>query len=235
MAEGNFIAYYRVSTARQGASGLGLDAQQEMVRKYLDGGSWALVDEFTEVESGKRDDRPNLLKAIKLCKLKNAKLVVSKLDRLSRDLHFITYLQKSGIKFVVAENPDMNELTVHIFAAMAEHERKLISNRTKEALAQAKKRGVKLGNPIINQGQQIAGSGNTTKARVVKTEKANEYAMNMREIIEDIKNSGFTSLRSIAHELNVRGFSTRRNKRWTANSVRLCIMRYTATSKCLPS
>ena len=102
MAEGNFIAYYRVSTAKQGASGLGLAAQQEMVRKYLDGGSWRLLDEFTEIESGKKDDRPELSKAIKLCQLKDAKLVVSKLDRLSRDLHFITSFQKSGIQFVVA-------------------------------------------------------------------------------------------------------------------------------------
>jgi DNA invertase Pin-like site-specific DNA recombinase len=226
MAKGNFIAYYRVSTVKQGASGLGLEAQREMVRKYLDGGAWNLLDEFTEIESGKKDDRPNLTKAIKLCQLKNAKLVVSKLDRLSRDLHFITSLQKSGIKFVVAENPDMNELTVHIFAAMAQHERKLISKRTKEALAMAKKRGVKLGNPVIHKGAQIAGSGDTTKARATKTEKANDYARNMKEIIEDIKETGLTSLRLVAQELNHRGFTTRRNKEWTANSVRLCSIRY---------
>lgn len=230
MAKGNFIAYYRVSTVKQGASGLGLEAQREMVRKYLDGGAWNLLDEFTEIESGKKDDRPNLSKAIKLCQLKNAKLVVSKLDRLSRDLHFITSLQKSGIKFVVAENPDMNELTVHIFAAMAQHERKLISKRTKEALAMAKKRGVKLGNPVIRTGAQIAGSGDTTKARTTKTEKANSYALNMKEIIEDIKKTGLTSLRLVAQELNHRGFTTRRNKEWTANSVRLCFMRYTNTA-----
>lgn len=231
MTSGNFIGYYRVSTVKQGTSGLGLDAQKEMVRKYLDGGSWTLLDEFTEIESGKKDDRPNLLKAIKLCQLKNAKLVVSKLDRLSRDLHFITSLQKSGIKFVVAENPDMNELTVHIFAAMAQHERKLISKRTKEALAQAKKRGVRLGNPVLYKGAQIAGSGDTTKARMVKTEKANDYAQNMKEIIEDIKNAGHASLRSVAQELNHRGFTTRRNKEWTANSVRLCFMRYSTINQ----
>ncbi len=225
MATGNFIAYYRVSTVKQGTSGLGLDAQTEMVHRYLDGGNWTLVDEFTEIESGKRDDRPKLQKAIKLCQLKNAKLVVSKLDRLSRDLHFITSLQKSGIKFVVAENPDMNELTVHIFAAMAEHERKLISKRTKDALEQAKNRGVKLGNPIIRQGKQILGSGDTTKARMVKSDKADDYAKKMKEIIEDIRSSGHSSLRSIAKELNSRGFTTRRKKEWTANSVRLCVLR----------
>lgn len=231
MAEGNFIAYYRVSTAKQCASGLGLEAQQEMVRKYLDGGSWRLLDEFTEIESGKKDDRPELSKAIKLCQLKNAKLVVSKLDRLSRDLHFITSLQKSGIQFVVAENPDMNELTVHIFSAMAQHERKLISKRTKEALAQAKKRGVKLGNPILYEGKQIAGSGDTSNARRVKTEKANDYALQMKDVIEDIQEAGFTSLRGVAQELNHRGFTTRRNKEWTANSVRLCTMRFVTLSE----
>ncbi len=112
MADGKFIAYYRVSTTSQEASGLGLEAQRDIVRKYLDGGTWELLNEFTEIESGKKDDRPSLSKAIKLCHLKNAKLIVSKLDRLSRDLHFITSLQKSGVSFVVAENPDMNELTI---------------------------------------------------------------------------------------------------------------------------
>lgn len=233
MAEGNFIAYYRVSTTKQEISGLGLAAQKEMVRKYLDGGSWEVLNEFKEIESGKKDNRPELLKAIKLCQLKNAKLVVSKLDRLSRDIHFITSLQKSGIKFVVAENPDMNELTVHIFAAMAQHERKLISKRTKEALAQAKKRGVKLGNPAILAGGQIAGSGNTTNARLVKTEMANDYALKMKDIIEDIKNAGFTSLRGIADELNNLGFTTRRDMKWTANSVRICTIRYKTLNDCL--
>lgn len=226
MAEGNFIAYYRVSTNKQGINGLGINGQKEMVHSFLNGGNWKLLDEFTEVESGKKDDRPELLKAIKICQLKNAKLVVSKLDRLSRDLHFITSLQKSNIKFVVAENPDMNELTVHIFAAVAQHERKLISDRTKDALLQAKKRGVKLGNPSILSGKQIKGSGDTTVARAVKTDHANDYALKMKDVIEDITYSDIASLRRIADELNKRGFTTRRNKGWTANSVRLTINRY---------
>lgn len=226
MAEGNFIAYFRVSTTKQGESGLGLDAQKAMVHNYLNGGTWKLVDEFTEIESGKKDDRPELSKAIRLCRLKNAKLVVSKLDRLSRDLHFITSLQKSGVGFVVAENPTMNELTVHIYAAMAQHERKMISSRTKDALEQAKKRGVTLGNPVFRIGCQIEGSGDTTKAREAKTELADEYALDMKPIINDAMADGKASLRAIAGELNARGFTTRRKKEWTANSVRLCMARY---------
>jgi DNA invertase Pin-like site-specific DNA recombinase len=226
MATGNFIAYYRVSTTKQGINGLGIDSQKETVMKFLNGGSWKLLDEFTEVESGKKDDRPQLMKAIKLCQLKNAKLVVSKLDRLSRDLHFITSLQKSGIKFVVAENPEANDLTCHIFAAIAQNEALLISKRTKDALAQAKKRGVKLGNPAILNGGQIPGSGNTQNARSVKTDNANDFAMKMMEIIEDIISSESTTLRAIAKELNNRNFTTRRSNMWTANAVRLTIMRY---------
>jgi len=226
MATGKFIAYYRVSTKKQKVSGLGLEAQRDIVHNFLNGGSWDLIEEFQEAESGKIDDRPELQKAITSCRLKNATLVVSKLDRLSRDLHFITSLQKSGVKFVVAENPDMNELTVHIFAAMAQHERKLISQRTTEALKQARGRGVQLGNPIIRTGQQVPGSGDTSNARKAKTDLADEYAKDMRPVIEDVKSDGTTTLRGIAQILNDRGFTTRRGKVWTANSVRLCIKRY---------
>ncbi len=226
MADGNFIAYYRVSTTKQGVSGLGLDAQKEMISHYLNGGSWQLLDEFTEIESGKKDDRPELAQAIEHCKLKKAKLLVSKLDRLSRDLHFITSLQKSGIEFVVAENPDMTELTVHIFAAMAQHERKLISTRTKDALAMAKKKGTILGNPVFKIGKQIEGSGDTTNARKKRTALADDYATKITTEIDTIRNDGYTSLRAIAKELNNRGFKTRMNCEWTANSVKLCEDRF---------
>lgn len=230
MPEGNYIAYYRVSTDKQGRSGLGLDAQKEIVHRYLNGGDWKLLGEFQETESGKKDDRPVLATAIKNCRLKNAKLIVSKLDRLSRDLHFITSLQKSGIGFVVAENPDMNELTVHIFAAMAQHERKLISTRTKDALEQAKKRGVSLGSPLLRKGAQIAGSGDTSEARKRRAGLANAYALEMKTVIDDIVTEGKKSLRAIAAELNERGFTTRRKKEWTANGVRLCMARCNAAA-----
>ncbi|SHH97383.1 recombinase family protein [Desulfofustis glycolicus] len=215
--EGRFVCYYRVSTDRQGNSGLGLDAQRQTVMDYLNGGHWEMVSEYTEVESGGKDDRPALKKAIRDCRLKNARLVVAKLDRLSRDLHFITSLSKAGVNFVIAEQPDMNELTVHIFSAMAQHERKLISQRTKAALEQAKKRGVKLGNPCFADGKQIPGSGDTSAAREAKLRKAVDYAKSIREVIEDI--GADKSLRQIAQELNSRGFKTIRGKDWSSTAV----------------
>jgi DNA invertase Pin-like site-specific DNA recombinase len=145
---GKFVAYFRVSTDRQGKSGLGLEAQREAVMSYLNGGRWTLAAEFTEVESGKRsDNRPELEKAIAACKRLKAKLVIAKLDRLSRNLAFIAALMESGVEFVAVDNPHMNKLTIHILAAVAEHEREMISERTKAALAAAKRRGQRLGNP----------------------------------------------------------------------------------------
>src|SRR5215218_1403441 len=145
MAEGGFVAYYRVSTERQGKSGLGLDAQRKAVEDFLNGGNWRLVAEFTEIESGKQADRPALAKAFQACRLRRAKLVIAKLDRLSRDAHFLLGLEKAGIDFVAADMPNANRLTVGIMAMVAEEERRMISARTKAALAQAKARGVKLG------------------------------------------------------------------------------------------
>ena len=145
MAQGHFIAYYRVSTARQGRSGLGLDAQRKAVADFLDGGSWQLLAEFVEVESGKSDIRPELEQALAMCDLSGATLVVAKLDRLSRNLAFLARLQESGARFVAADMPEANELTIHIMAAVAQAERKAISARTREALAAAKARGVRLG------------------------------------------------------------------------------------------
>src|SRR5688572_18826794 len=124
MANGEHVAYYRVSTAQQGRSGLGLEAQRSAVMEYLNGGSWKLAGEFVEVESGKRDDRPELMKALALCELTGATLVVAKLDRLSRNVAFLATLQESGVPFVAADMPQANELTIHILAAVAQAERK---------------------------------------------------------------------------------------------------------------
>ena len=145
MATGKFIAYYRVSTVRQGRSQLGLEAQRHAVRSYLDGGRWQLVEEIVEVESGKRSDRPELARALGLCRLHHATLVIAKLDRLARNVEFISNLMNSNVEFVAADMPHANKLTVHILAAMAEHEAEAISVRTKLALAAAKARGRKLG------------------------------------------------------------------------------------------
>ena len=145
MAEGAFVAYYRVSTERQGRSGLGLAAQRKAVEDFLNGGNWRLVAEFTEIESGKQSERPALAKAFQACRLRRAKLVIAKLDRLSRDAHFLLGLEKAGADFVAADMPTANRLTVGIMAMVADEERRMISKRTKEALAAAKARGVKLG------------------------------------------------------------------------------------------
>src|SRR5690242_3194944 len=145
MAEGRLIAYYRVSTARQGRSGLGLEAQRSAVRVFLNGGHWTLLAEHTEVESGKQDARPELTKALNSCRLTGATLVIAKLDRLSRDAAFLLNLEKSGVEFVAADMPNANRLTVRLMAVIAQEERELISDRTKSALAAAKARGVRLG------------------------------------------------------------------------------------------
>src|SRR3954470_16957622 len=145
MAVGRFVAYYRVSTDRQGRSGLGLEAQREAVRCYLNGGNWVLADTVTEVESGKRNDRPELDRALGLCRLYGAPLVVAKLDRLARNVAFISKLMESGVEFVAADFPQANRLTIHILAAVAEHEAEMVSKRTKAALAAAKARGQRLG------------------------------------------------------------------------------------------
>src|SRR6478752_175451 len=147
MATGKFVAYYRVSTARQGRSGLGLEAQRHAVAEYLNGGRWKLVAEHIEIESGRKNERTELRAALSACRLHRATLVVAKLDRLSRDAAFLLTLRDSGVNFVAVDMPDANRLTVGIMAMIAEHEAEAISARTRAALAAAKRRGVRLGNP----------------------------------------------------------------------------------------
>ena len=142
---GKFVAYYRVSTDRQGRSGLGLEARQRAVRDYLNGGEWALAGQFIEVEAGSRNDRPEIQKALAASRKHKAKLVIAKLDRLSRNLAFIATLMDAGVEFVAVDNPHANKLTLHILAAVAQHEREMIADRTKMALQAAKARGVRLG------------------------------------------------------------------------------------------
>lgn len=219
-----FVTYYRVSTDKQGKSGLGLEAQKKTVLDFINGNDSEIVGEYVEVESGKNDDRPELQKAIRTCKLKKARLVVSKLDRLSRDLHFITELQNSGVQFTIAEMPEATELTVHIYAAMAQHERKEIGRRTKNALAAAKARGVALGNPCILRGERIPGSGNTTNANQVRKSKADEFALDIAQTIKEEIVPG-QSLREIADDLNNMGYRTARDKEWQATSVKRIIDR----------
>ena len=215
MAVGRFVAYYRVSTDKQGRSGLGLEGQREAVRSYLNSGNWSLADEVTEVESGKRNDRPELDRALGLCRLYGATLVVAKLDRLARNVAFISKLMESGVDFVAVDFPQANRLTVHILAAVAEHEAAMISARTKAALNAAKARGVKLGNPA-NLCRQLDGSA---KGNAAKTAKAVKRAADLLPVIAPLKADG-ASLRQIADGLNRCGVSAPRGGEWTAVAVK---------------
>jgi DNA invertase Pin-like site-specific DNA recombinase len=146
---GKFISYLRVSTDKQGERGYGLDAQRKAIANYLDGGSWELLGEFVEIESGKRGDRPKLVDALTACKKHRAKLIIAKLDRLARNVAFIAALMDGKVDFVCCDFPQANRLTLHILAAVAEHEREMISQRTRAGLAAAKERGVRLGGPAL--------------------------------------------------------------------------------------
>ncbi len=148
MATGRYVAYFRVSTDRQGRSGLGLDAQRDAVAAFLDGGGRKVVAEFQEVESGRDDDRPELAKAVARCRLTGSKLLIAKMDRLARRVSFVANLMDSGVEFEVANLPGMTRFTAHIYAAVGEEEARMISERTRSALAAVKGRGEKrLGNP----------------------------------------------------------------------------------------
>jgi DNA invertase Pin-like site-specific DNA recombinase len=216
VAQGEFVAYYRVSTERQGQSGLGLEAQRTAVTDYLNGGSWALVAEFIEVESGRRSDRPELAKALAACRRLGATLVIAKLDRLARNVAFVANLMEAGVDFVAVDLPQANRLTIHILAAVAEHEREMTSAQTKAALAAAKARGVRLGNPNITAEVQAKGAvaGNAARRR-----KAAARAADLRPIIAGIRADGATSLRGIPAGLNDRGILAPRGGRWTATAV----------------
>lgn len=207
-----YVAYFRVSTARQGRSGLGLDAQREAVRAHI--GSAKLVGEFTEVESGKRLDRPELAKALRLAKAMGARLIVAKLDRLSRNAAFLLTLRDSAVDFIAADMPDANGLTIGILAVVAQAEREAISKRTKEALAAAKRRGVVLGNPNGARALLKARKGNRAALKAIR-EAAAQRAQDVAGIVAEIEAAGITSHRGIAKALNERGVPTARgNGRW---------------------
>jgi len=223
MAQGKFVAYYRVSTAKQGRSGLGLEAQQEAVRSYLNGGAWQLVDEVVEVESGKRNDRPKLAEALRLCRLHGATLIIAKLDRLARNVAFISNLMESGVEFTAVDFPQANRLTVHILAAVAEHEAKAISTRTRDALAAAKARGKRLGG---DRGNLPAVAKDGARASVAaRIAKADNRASDLLPIIEELKAAGAVSLRQIAAGLNGKGIRTARGGEWSAVQVQRVLER----------
>ena len=170
-----------------------------------------MIGEFTEIESGKRNERPELERALAICKRHKARLVIAKLDRLSRNLAFIATLMDSGVEFVAVDNPHANKLTIHILAAVAQHEREMIAQRTKDALLAAKARGVTLGNP------KLADVRNRAVASVKAD--ADRFAKNVAPIIREIQSSGVTSHRGVARALNSRGIATARGGEWTAVQV----------------
>ncbi|WP_095011993.1 recombinase family protein [Tsuneonella mangrovi] len=218
------VAYYRVSTATQARSGLGLDAQRAAVADLCASRGMEIIAEFTEVESGKRNDRPELTEALRRAKLTGATLVVAKLDRLSRSVAFLSTLQDSGAKFIAADMPEANELTVHILAAVAQAERKAISTRTKEALRAAKARGVKLGNPNGAASLKRAGKGNVAAIEAVK-DAAQSRAQELAGEIEAVKAAGAQSLREIAQGLNERHIEAPRGGSWYPSGVKRVLER----------
>jgi DNA invertase Pin-like site-specific DNA recombinase len=221
MAEGRYVAYYRVSTAKQGASGLGLEAQRKAVEDYLNGGNWKLLSEHSEVESGKHADRPALAAALHDCKLRKATLVIAKLDRLSRDAHFLLGLEKAGVDFVATDMPNANRMTVGIMAVVADEERRMISARTKAALAAAKARGVKLGGrrPGLRPIDPALG-------RAAQTQASDHFAAAVGPTIAELRRAGL-SLYQIVAELQRRGIQTMRGGTWTATTVRNALLRHT--------
>ena len=206
-----YIAYYRVSTSKQGDSGLGLEAQRNDVMRYTNGN---LLHEFTDVASGKKSTRPELENAIAMAKSENAVLIFAKLDRLSRDVEFIFSIRNAGIEIVCCDLPDLNTLTIGIFATMAQYERELISERTKKALAVKKAQGVKLGKPE-NLTNEAKAKGREANSRNAKESKSNQTAL---IIARDHAKAG-TPLSAIAESLNFLGIKTRRGGKWHKSAV----------------
>jgi len=216
------VAYVRVSTNQQGRSGLGVEAQREALSRFAQSEGLDLAAEFVEVETGKGSDaldrRPQLAAALARARALRCPVAVSKLDRLSRDVHFISGLMTHRVPFVVADlGPDVDPFVLHLFAALAEKERALISGRTKSALAAAKAKGVKLGNPRIEAAR--------SRAVASLQAEADRAASNVLPIIAEIRRSGATTLRAIAEALNARGVPTPRGGRWHAMGVRNVLAR----------
>ena len=212
------VCYLRVSTARQGSSGLGLEAQLQAVQQYAASMSASIIATFTEVETGKLNTRPELTKALHLAKVTGATLVIAKLDRLSRNAAFLMTLQDAGVKFVAADMPQANNLTIGIMALVAQQEAEAISKRTKEALQAAKRRGKVLGNPNGAAALLKAAKGNTAAISVIKT-KADLHAANLQPVINSLKSEGIISLDGIAKAFNEQGMLTPRGGFWHKTSV----------------
>ena len=228
-----FVAYYRVSTAKQGASGLGLEAQRRAVADYLGGTHGELVGEFDEIESGKRADRPALAEAINRCRLTGARLLIAKLDRLSRNVHFLTGLEEDGVDFVACDMPEANQLTVHIMAAVAQQERAAISARTKAALGSIKAR-IATGETYVSRrsGLPLAKLGSPGGLSVSRPDLgtqalvglADQFAARVRPTVEALRGEGL-SLGGVAARLNDMRVRTPRGGAWTPTAVKRVLER----------
>jgi DNA invertase Pin-like site-specific DNA recombinase len=216
MTKPRFVAYYRVSTDRQGRSGLGLEAQKVAVQAFLSRSGGLLTAEYTDIQSGDDGERPQLTEALRLCRLTNTTLLIAKLDRLSRNVAFLATLQQAGTKFVACDLPEANELVVHILAAVAQAERKAISERTKAALAVARARGIQLGNPRLRPGNATSAA----IARKARTKKTEDRAAELLEVIQNAERHGSLSLRQVASYLNGLGVASANGRKWHATSVR---------------
>lgn len=219
METSKVIAYFRVSTQKQGSSGLGLEAQREAVRRFLDGGAWELAAEFQEVETGKGADalakRPQLSAALVACRKQGATLIIAKLDRLARNVHFVSGLMESKVRFVACDMPEANELTIHIMAAFAEHEAKRISQRTKDALAIVKARGIVLGK---------AGAANLRPNLEARKQSADAFAKKLQPLFDGMKLRGHTQ-RTMVEELNSVGIPAPKGGVWMLSQVQRVIQR----------
>lgn len=228
------VTYFRVSTAEQGRSGLGLEAQRASVATFCRARGCEVLGEFVEVESGKRDDRPQLRSAMQRARVTGATLVIAKLDRLSRNLAFLARLQDSGARFLAVDMPEASELTVHIMGAVAQAERKAISERTRVALQAAKARGSKadgtpfkggrLGNPNGAEAFRRAGKGNGAAVGALKAD-ADRFAASIATDVAELQAAGAISLPALAAGLNARRIQTPRGGRWHPSSVRNLLAR----------
>jgi len=224
------VAYYRVSTQRQGISGLGLEAQKSSVEAFARGRDLTISETFVEVESGRKNDRPELTAALAACRDIGATLVIAKLDRLARNAAFLLSLQDSDINFVAVDLPDANELTIGMMAVLAQYEQRMISERTKAALQARKARGLPHGWAMPERQHQVEEAA--AKGRAMLTSRADRKAVEVAEVVADVRAAGITTLTGIAKALNDRGDvkPARKGSRWHPSTVRAALIRAAAIS-----
>lgn len=224
-----FISYLRVSTAKQGVSGLGLEAQRAAVAVHLKAVNGKLVDEVVEIESGTKSDRSQLANALRLCRIHGAILLIAKLDRLARNVAFLSNLMEAGVQFTAVDMPEADKTQLQMMMVFAEHEARMISTRTKAALAAAKARGTKLGRRMttVEELRQMGAKG-TKAGAAVRSAKAAKRRDDLRPVIEDVRQNGAETLRQIAAVLNQRGIPTARGGMWSAVQVQRVISNHTA-------